>query len=171
MIAHGVPFANKEGIAFGPEELLKEVQSLLGLERAYFAMEPRWLRPVNQINSWYSTVTFAYSDPDGSITVTLLKGRPAMFGKEVRVQKWIEKPLLVQCSRCHALGHNRALKACPLGKDLVKCYICGNAHSSEEHNQRCPHKHAVAGVCDCTNFKCLNCSKTGHNCRDEICPA
>jgi hypothetical protein len=134
-------------------------------------MEPRWLRPIGQILGPYSSITFAYSDSDGTITSTLLKGRPALFGKEVQIQKWIDKPQLVQCSRCHALGHNKASKACPLGRDSVKCYICGGSHRSEEHNQKCPRKHAIAGVCDCTNFKCINCLKTGHNCRDGTCPA
>ena len=121
--------------------------------------------------SCYLSITFAFSDLDGPIISTLMKSRPALFGKEVTIQKWIDKPLLVQCSRCHALGHNKASKACPLGYDSVRCYICGSAHKSEEHDQCCPRKHAVAGVCDCKNYKCLNCFKTGHNCRDVICPA
>ena len=45
-------------------------------------------------------MTFAISDPDGAITSTLLKGRAALFGKEVTIQRWVDKPLLVQCSRC-----------------------------------------------------------------------
>ena len=36
-----------------------------------------------------------------------------------------------------------------------------NAHRSEEHNQRCPRKHAIAGICDCTTYKCLNCHCLG----------
>jgi hypothetical protein len=171
LIAHGVPFIELDGQVFGPEALLKEVRTLPGLKKAFFAMEPRWLRPIEQISSLYSSITFAISDPDGAMSNALLKGRPALFGKEVNIQKWIERPLLVQCSRCHALGHNKASKACPLGHDSVKCHICGNAHSSEEHDQLCPRKHAVAGFCDCTNYKCINCLKPGHNCRDEICPA
>jgi hypothetical protein len=114
---------------------------------------------------------FAYSDLDGTITSTLLKGRPALFGKEVQIQKWIDKPQLVQCSRYHVLRHNKASKACPLGRDSVKCYICGGAHKLEEHDQKCPHKHTIAGICNYTNYKCINCLKTGHNCREEICPA
>jgi hypothetical protein len=138
VIAHGVPFMENDGRVFGPEALLTEVHTLPGLKKAVFAMEPRWLRPIGQIVGPYSTVTFAYSDPDGTITSTLLKGRPALFGKEVQIQKWIDKPQLVQCSRCHTLGHNKASKACPLGRDSVKCYICGGAHKSEEHDQKCP---------------------------------
>jgi len=134
-------------------------------------MPPRWLKPVEQLPPCYSTITFAISDPDGSHLSALLSGRPALFGKEVKVQKWIEKPALVQCSRCHALGHTKASKACPRGYDSVKCYICGGAHKSEEHDQRCPRKHAVAGICDCSHFKCLSCAKPGHHCQEVRCPA
>ena len=134
-------------------------------------MPPRWLKPVEQLPPCYSTITFAISDPDGSHLSALLSGQPALFGKEVKVQKWIEKPALVQCSRCHALGHTKASKACLLGYDSVKCYICGGAHKSEEHDQRCPRKHAVAGICDCSHFKCLSCAKPGHHCQEVRCPA
>jgi hypothetical protein len=71
------------------------VCTLPGLKKAFFAMEPRWLKPIAQIGSMYSSITFAFSDPDSSISNTLLKGRSALFGKEVKIQKWIEKPLLV----------------------------------------------------------------------------
>jgi hypothetical protein len=171
VIAHSVPFTDNNNMVFGPDKLLTEVHTLPGLKKAFFAMKPRWLRPIGLITTRYSSITFTFSDPDGSISNALIKGRPALFGKEVKMQKWIEKPLLVQCSRCHALGHNKVSKACPLSHDSVKCYLCGNAHSSDEHNQCCPRKHMVVGLCDCTNYKCLNCLKPGHNCRDESCPA
>jgi hypothetical protein len=83
----------------------------------------------------------------------------------------VDKPaLLVQCSHCHSLGHIRTSRACPLGKDSVKCYICRGSHQSEVHNQKCNWRHAVAGICDCAHFKCLNCHKTGHTCHDKRCP-
>ena len=41
----------------------------------------------------------------------------------------------------------------------------------DKHDQHCPRKHAVAGLCDCTHFKCINCHKMGHNSRDIRCPA
>lgn len=142
-----------------------------GLKKAHFAMPPRWLKPVGRINSDYSTITFAISDPDGSIACMLLKGCTALFGKEVVIQKWVDKPALTQCSHCHTLGHIKTSKACTLGKNSVKCHICGGAHQSDEHDKKCGRKHAVAGICDCNHFKCLNCHKTGHNCRDTRCPA
>ncbi len=137
----------------------------------YLGLQPRWLRPVNHIHSSYSTITFAFSDPDGSITGALLKGRSALFGKEVKIQKWIDKPLLVQCLRCHALGHTRASRACTLSQNSVRCHTCGGSHPSEEHDQQCPCKHVVAGKCDCTHYKCINCQQPGHDCRDKRCPA
>ena len=170
LLVHSVPVTDNDDMVFGPDALLKEVRTLPGLKRAFFSMPPRWLKPIGRISSSYSSITFALSDPDGAATSALLKGRAALFGKEVMVQKWINKPALVQCSRCHALGHIKTSKACPLGKDSVRCYICGGAHKSEEHDQKCPKKHAVAGNCDCKHYKCLNCQGLGHHCRDFTCP-
>ena len=134
-------------------------------------MPSRWLKPTERISGDYSTITFAISDSDGSIANTLLSGRAALFGKEVEVQRWVEKPALVQCSRCHILGHIKTSRACPLDKDSVRCYICEGSHQTEAHDQNCHWNHAVAGICDCKHFKCINCHKTGHNSRDPWCPA
>jgi hypothetical protein len=171
-IVNGVPTWDEEAyVVFGPQALLEEARTLPGLRKATFAMQPRWLRPAGSIEGDYSSITFAISDPDGAITNILLNNRAALFGKDVSVRKWIDKPALVQCSQCHALGHNKASPACTLGKDSVKCHLCGGAHRYEKHDQHCPKKHAVAGLCDCKHFKCLNCQKPGHNCRDARCPA
>jgi len=171
LLAYGVPVFDKNGMHIGPEELLKEVKLMPGLKKAHFAMPPRWLKLTACISTNYSMITFAISDLDGSITSTLLKGRAVLFGKEVVIQKWIDKPVLVQCSHCHTLGHIRTSRACPLGKDSVKCYICEGSHRTETHNQKCPQKHTNVGFCDCTHFKCINCHQTGHNARDTRCPA
>ena len=171
-LVHGVPIWDEENYEnFTPEAILKEVRMMPGLKKATFAMQPRWLKPLDSVESLYSSITFALSDPSGKTTSTLLNGRAALFGKEVTVRKWVDKPALIQCSRCHALGHNRSSKTCQLSKDSVKCYKCGLAHRSETHDQHCTRKHTVAGICDCQNFKCLNCHNRGHNCRDVRCPA
>lgn len=171
LLAHGVPVSDENWFITGPDALLKEVKTMPGLKKAHFAMPPRWLKPVDRIDSDYSTITFAISDPDGSITNRLLSGRAALFGKEVEIQRWVEKPALVQCSHCHVLGHIKTSRACPLGKDSVRCYICGGSHRSETHDQNCRRNHAIAGICDCKHFKCINCHKTGHHSRDPRCPA
>ena len=86
LLAHGVPVHDENGEPTGPEELLKEVKLMPGLKKAHFAMPPRWLKPMEHILTDYFTITFAISDPDGSFTNTLLKGRAALFGKEVAIQ-------------------------------------------------------------------------------------
>ena len=171
LLVHGVPAWNEEELGVtSPEELLAEVRTIPSLKKAHLAMAPRWLKPTERIHSEYSTITFAISDPDGTITDKLMVNRVALFGKEVVVQRWVEKPALVQCSHCHALGHIKTSKACPLGKDSVRCFKCGGSHHSDSHDKACIRKHHLAGLCNCS-FKCLNCHNTGHNCRDARCPA
>src|SRR5882757_243734 len=139
LLAHGVPVWDEINFrTFRPEALLGEVKAIPGLKKAHFAMPPRWLKPADRIKSQYSTITFAISDPDGTITNKLLTGRAALFGKEVIIQRWVDKPALVQCSHCHALGHIRSSRGCTLAKDSIKCYKCGGAHPSDKHHQSCP---------------------------------
>ena len=137
LLIHGVPFTDNDNIPFSLEALLKEVCTLPGLKRVHFAMAPHWLKPLEHINPPYTSIMFAFSDPDSTVINTLLQGRVALFGKEVTIKKWIDKPPLVQCSHCHVLGHSKTSKACPLSRSSVKCYICGGAHKSEEHDQKC----------------------------------
>ena len=170
-LANGVPVWEEDNYtAFSPDALLEEVRALPGLKKAYFAMQPRWLIHPDRIYTDYSSVTFAVSDPDGSIASTLISSRAALFGKEVSIRKWIDKPAFIQCSRCHTLGHNKASKSCTLSKESIRCHKCGGAHPSEEHDKLCPKKHQVAGICDCKH-KCLNCCNYGHDCKDPRCPA
>ncbi|KAH9992935.1 hypothetical protein BJV77DRAFT_1067504 [Russula vinacea] len=83
-LANGVPVWNDDsGTPFNPDALLEEVRALPGLKKAYFAMQPRWLIPTDRIFTDYSSVTFAVSDPDGSLTSILINSPAALFGKEV----------------------------------------------------------------------------------------
>jgi hypothetical protein len=96
LLAHGVPVMDNVDSTFGPDALLNEVRLIPGLRKVAFAMAPRWLIPAERIGSSYSSITFVISDPDGLITSTLLKGRAALFRKEVTIHRWIDKPVLVQ---------------------------------------------------------------------------
>jgi hypothetical protein len=122
---------------FGLEALLKETCSLPGLNSTHFALPPRWVRPVEHISSPYSSITFAFSDPDGSITAKLLKGRHRLFGKEVHLEKWLDKPPLVQCSCCHKLGHTAASRSCLVPKGDIKCACCAGHHTTDNHAHFC----------------------------------
>ena len=172
LLAHGVPVMDNDDIIFGPASLLQEVRSMQGLSNVYFSAPPRWIRPVGSLSSCYTSLTFAFSDPDGTITKQLFKERQALFGKQILLERWVDKPLLVQCGRCHALGHTASSKSCRLPPNSVKCYICGKGHLTDAHNRECPksNQHKVAGTCDC-RLQCLTCNKLGHHAKDRACPA
>lgn len=171
---HEVPVWLEDCNIFGPHALLQETKLLLGLKKAVFAMESRWLRSVGSLNHAYLSITFVILDPDGLTTNILINSRSVLFSKDVTVWKWIDKPMLIQCFRCHTLGHNKAFKSCMLDKDSVKCFICGETHRSDKHTVisialTSNVQHTVAGLCNCKHFKCLNCHKPGHHCRNASC--
>lgn len=172
LLAHGVPIMDNEETVFGPDDLLQEVRTMQGLRSVYFSSPPRWIKPVWQMATSYTSLTFAFSDPDGSISKQLLKGKQALFGKQVQIERWIDKPLLIQCGRCHALGHAASSKSCRLPLDSVKCYICGKGHLTDAHNRECTRskQHKTAGTCDC-RLQCITCNKIGHHARERACPA
>ena len=172
LLAHGVPAKDNDDNIFGQEDLLYEVRTMEGLRSVYFSSPPRWLKPVGQISTNYTSLTFAFSDPDGSITKQLFKGKQALFGKQIELERWVDKPLLIQCERCHTLGHMASSKACRLPPDSIKCYICGKGHLADSHDRDCSRskQHKVAGTCDC-RVQCITCNKIGHHARDRACPA
>ena len=171
LLAYEVPVLDIKWDPMSSRALLEEVKLLPGLKKAHFAMPSRWLKSADRITTDYSTVTFVISDPDGTISSKLIQGRVALFGKKAEIQWWVEKPALVQCSHCHSLGHIKTSRACPLGKNSVRCYICSKAHQLEMHDYMCPWKHEFVGTCNCMHFKCLNCQKTRHHCWNTQCLA
>ena len=153
---------------FGPDALLKEVQTLLGLENIFFALVPNWVQPAERLQGLYSSISLAFSDPDGPTTAKLLNGKHGLFGKEVHIEKWLDKPPLVQCSRCHKLGHNTTSQRCKVPKGDIRCARCGGAHHKDAHACLCRGSHTVAGECKCI-FPCLNCSSREHDCQSFNC--
>ena len=114
LLAHSIPVFNNKDTASGPDDLLDEVWTMTGLQEVYFSSPPHWVKPVQSMTSCYSSLTFAFSDPNGLITRNLMDTKQALFGKQVTIERWVNKPPLMQCSRCHTLGHNAASPACHL---------------------------------------------------------
>ena len=83
-LVHSVPVWGNDDIVFGPDALLWEARKLLGLKKTVFAMQPRWLRPVNNIMFDYSSITFAISDLDGVITNTYLMTGLCFLAKKLQ---------------------------------------------------------------------------------------
>ena len=136
----------------------------------YFTLPPRWVGPVERLKGHYSSILFTFSDPDGTISSKLLNGRHGLFGKEVHIERWLDKPPLVQCSRCHTLGHTASSCQCKVPKGDSRCAKCGGTHTMETHARHCKGRYAVAGACNC-KLPCLSCGSKDHNCRSHKCPA
>jgi hypothetical protein len=92
-----------------------------------------------------------------------------MFGRQVKFVRAGDSPSLVQCSRCHQVGHYFSSPKCRLPLGQNKCFRCRGPHHSDNHDFKCTGTHAVQGVCNCPK-KCILCKGNGHTARDKACP-
>ncbi|KIJ57825.1 hypothetical protein HYDPIDRAFT_60299, partial [Hydnomerulius pinastri MD-312] len=51
---------------------------------------PRWVRQPETIDSFKSSVSFAFEDPDGSHLKSLLRSTLFMFGAPVSAKRWVD---------------------------------------------------------------------------------
>jgi hypothetical protein len=168
---NGVPTSDPEGRGpYSEAQLLEELARNPICADLMIVLPPRWVRAVELFTSPHSSISFAFHDPDGEITRMMAHAPLAMFGRAVTFKKWLARPPLRQCPRCHKLGH--LPPRCPLLKDAVRCYICGDNHTASDHPLKCKAAgtHAVPGVCDCL-VKCINCNQDGHSAKATFCKA
>jgi hypothetical protein len=125
----------------------------------------------NPANFKYHTATViaAISDPDNTRCQRAASEGVCMFGRQVKFVRAGDSPSLVQCSRCHQVGHYFSSPKCRLAPGANKCFRCGGPHHSDNHDFECSGTHAVQGVCNCLK-KCILCKGTGHTARDKACP-
>jgi hypothetical protein len=116
-----------------------------------------------------ATVIAAISDPDNSRCQRASAEGVCMFGRQVKFVRAGDSPSLVQCSRCHQVGHYFSSPKCRLPPGENKCFRCGGPHHSDNHDFECRETHAVQGVCNCPK-KCILCKGSGHTARDKACP-
>jgi hypothetical protein len=116
-----------------------------------------------------ATVIAAISDPDHSRCQRAAAEGVCMFGRQVKFVRAGDSPSLVQCSRCHQVGHYFSSPKCRLPPGENKCFRCGGPHHSDNHDFECTGTHAVQGVCNCPK-KCILCKGSGHTSRDKACP-
>jgi hypothetical protein len=103
-----------------------------------------------------------------SNTTTLTHG-VRMFSAQVKFLRCGDNPTLLQCSRCHLLGHYASSAKCKLPKNAIKCYRCRGKHDGRDHDYECDSKsHKTIGKCDCS-LKCLLCKKTDHHAHSCKC--
>jgi hypothetical protein len=171
VIFHGTPVSDPDCDAmYTNEQLMQELVRNPICSKLQFILSPSWVRHPDNIVSDTSSISFAFVDRDGEITKTMKKAHLAMFGKPVTFAKWVSRPPLSQCGRCHKLGH--IMNRCPMPRDSVRCYKCGKGHNTREHDILCPRakSHKAHGACDCEPH-CLNCNEKGHYAIDVSCKA
>jgi hypothetical protein len=116
-----------------------------------------------------ATVIAAISNPDNSRCQRAAGEGVCMFGRQVKFVRAGDSPSLVQCSRCHQIGHYFSSPKCRLPPGDNKCFRCGGPHHSDNHDFECSGTHAVQGVCNCPK-KCILCKGSGHTAREKACP-
>ena len=171
VIFHGTPVSDPDSDAmYTNEQLMQELVRNPICSKLQFILPPSWVRHPENIVSDTSSISFAFVDRDGEITKTMKKAHLAMFGKPVTFAKWVSRPPLSQCGRCHKLGH--IMNRCSMPRDSVRCYKCGKGHNTRDHDVLCPRakSHKAHGTCDCEP-QCLNCNEKGHFAIDVSCKA
>jgi hypothetical protein len=116
-----------------------------------------------------ATVIAAISDPDNLRCQRAVAEGVCMFGRQVKFVRAGNSPSLVQCSRCHQVGHYFSSPKCRLPPGENKCFRCGGPHHSDNHDFECPGPHMVQGVCNCPK-KCILCKGNGHTACEKACP-
>ena len=153
--------------------LRTELAGNAGLKDLILLGEPYWLM-ARTPNARHGSISFAFLDPDGSRLKDILRNPPFLFGnRSTRPRKYKACPLISQCVRCWALGHN--VSRCPCPKDTVVCPICAGAHAKDEHHKKCQavSKHTEV-YCTCP-IVCINCRRArkpakGHSALSLSCP-
>jgi hypothetical protein len=164
-----VPTEDIDGNVWGPEDLLKQFIANPCFQDALICIAPHWQgNPLNN-DKMFSTVLAAIIDDDISMCQNALTHGVRMFGAQVKFLRCGDNPSLLQCSRCHLLGHYANSAKCKLPKGQVKCYRCSGPHDGHDHDYECNAKtHKTVGKCDCS-LKCLLCKKTDHHARSRKC--
>jgi hypothetical protein len=116
-----------------------------------------------------ATVIAAISDLDNTCCQRASAEGVCMFGRQVKFIRAGDSPSLVQCSRCHQVGHYFSSPKCRLPPGDNKCFRCGGPHHSDNHDFECTGTHAVQGVCNCPK-KCILCKGSGHMAWEKACP-
>ena len=165
-----VPTSDTNGRRYDNDDLNEEVRRNPPLATALFGMAPHWQQnPANILRAPTGTVLIPIVDTTDTVIKTAAQQGVFMFGKQAKFVVTGDSPRLIQCGRCHMLGHPTRSPLCKLHPAAAKCYRCGGNHHSDHHDYECKGPHRTPGRCNCTP-KCLLCGNTGHHARSRKCP-
>ena len=165
----GVPIWNDQDSPRSQEELLTALRANPAFENAILTIAPRWQVPIERLEGESGTVVIAFCDPNGAIARQAREDHVFMFNSYVQFSISRSRPTLIQCTRCHQLGHARNSRVCRVPTDALVCFMCGGPHRAERHGQECRRVHKDINFCDCP-LKCILCGNLGHHARDPKCP-
>jgi hypothetical protein len=164
----GVSTMNKQGMI--REDLAAELGSNPLFAHTLMPVPPYFQVNPERIRSGTGTVIFAFIDEGDALTTQASREGVCMYGTRVKYVHCGDKPNLIQCGRCHELGHHKNALVCKVPRTAVRCIRCGRHHATAAHDSICAAKtHAKVGVCDCS-YKCLLCKQAGHDARSRRCP-
>jgi hypothetical protein len=166
----GVDIARREGdadIIYTSEELDTAVRANPCFNNVTFCVTPHWQGNPANFRAPAATVIAAILDPDNSICQRASSEGVCMFGRRVKFVRAGASPSLVQCSRCHEIGHYYTSPKCRWTTSW--CYRCGGSHDARDHDFKCKKQHKVVGVCDYVP-KCILCKNSGHHAHEKGCP-
>jgi hypothetical protein len=165
-----VDIARREGeteFIYTSNELDTAVRANPCFNNVTFCVTPHWQGNPANFRSPAATVIAAILDPDNSICQKASSEGVCMFGRRIKFVRAGASPSLVQCSRCHEIGHYYSSPKCRW--TTSQCYRCGGSHDARDHDFECKKQHKVVGVCDCVP-KCILCKNSGHHAREKGCP-
>jgi hypothetical protein len=157
------------GYGFDESDLLKAFRANPCFAKAVLPVPPYWQGNPLNFTKQTATVIAAILDEDNAICQQASREGVCMFGRQIKFVRAGDHPSLIQCARCHELGHNASSAKCRIPKDQSRCYVCGKGHQSQHHSFECNGPHKTPGHCDCIP-KCLLCKQSGHTARDRGCP-
>jgi hypothetical protein len=166
----GVDVAHREGeseIVHTSDELHTAIRANPCFNETIFCVRPHWQGNPANFRGPAATVIAAILDVDNKICQRASSEGVCMFGRRVKFVRAGASPSLVQCSRCHEVGHYYTSPKCKWTSS--RCFKCGGGHDARDHDFECKKQHKVVGVCDCV-LKCILCKNSGHHAREKGCP-
>lgn len=166
IVLGGVKTSNPEtGTTFTTEDLLLELLSNAQVTGLNITLQPRWVK-MDVTGLATSSISFSFTDSDGTAKTKLLKSPFYMFGSPVSTKEWRDKKKILQCFRCWKLGHTAT--AC---RSTPRCRLCGYPHKESDHPSHCKLgcvSEQVKTPESCHHQSCLNC-KGEHPADDPNC--
>ena len=166
----GVPTTGPDGVIYDSDALTNELLRNPAFHGVTLCMLAHWQKKVERLmQDNEATLQVSYLDETGEVTKHIQRSEVHMFGRKVKFFVIGNNPRLVQCSRCHELGHEARSPSCKLPANALRCHLCGGSHHSTTHDFHCNGTHKSGGRCDC-KLKCILCKGFGHHARSRNCP-